>query len=109
MSWFAPFLICTLAACGVWYALRHSPLVADLLRRFGGDDEIYTDDDVATYLLQRQCWFLHGVWTCSVCQAVWTAGLAAAAAGLYASSPLVAVLGWLAGIPLQRALQKLLK
>jgi hypothetical protein len=75
------------AAVGLWVAVFRSPLVVHLMEHFI-EGEFHTHKDVEKWLLENQRWALHTVWTCPVCQAVWTS--AAAALGFSCATPV----GW---------------
>lgn len=94
--------------CGLWFIVFKSPLVVHLLDRCIAG-EFTTPNDVSNYLLVNRRWFLHGLWTCPACQAVWTSGFTAVAftagawgpAGLLFSPILLLIL-----LPSIRCLQK---
>ena len=69
------WFLCLSAANGVWIVVFKSPLVKHLLSL--RVDELYTSKDVENFFLARDMWFLHNLWVCATCQAVWTAALAA--------------------------------
>ena len=61
---------------GVWVAVFRGPAVIHLMSRYTEED-LHTHKDVENWLLQNSQWFFHTLWTCRVCQAFWTAALAA--------------------------------
>lgn len=66
------WVLCLAAANGVWIIAFKSPLVKHLLS-LHSSEELITSVDVENFFLTREMWFIHNLWVCATCQAVWTA------------------------------------
>jgi hypothetical protein len=69
------WIVCLAAANGAWIVIFKSPLVKHLLS-LSCDEELITSVDVENFFLTRDLWFLHNLWVCATCQAVWTSAFA---------------------------------
>ena len=69
------WLFAMAVANGFWIVMFRSPLVRHLVSHYTGE-ELYTQTDLENFLLGRDLWFAHNLWTCPTCQAVWTTATA---------------------------------
>lgn len=69
------WFFCTACANGLWLVIFKSPLVKHIASHFT-DADMCTSADLENYFLARRWWFVHNLWTCTTCQAVWTSAVA---------------------------------